>query len=222
MQHPGKGYRYLSVGRLGDNMKTDLKKKHKKLYKASAQTASVLNVPRLNCIMIDGAGGPDGSSEFPSAVEALYGTVYTVKFSLKKATGQEFQVMPLEGLWWMDGGKRFDPANKEGWRWTLFIVVPDFVYDKAVDAAKRAVEKKKGNKSAVRIRREFLEEGPAVQIMHVGPYSEEAPKLKLLEEFAKGKGFAFRGKHHEIYLSDPSRTAPEKLKTILRHPVERA
>jgi hypothetical protein len=192
--------------------KIDLKKDLKALYTASAKRAALVDVPKLKCLMIDGVGDPNNSPLFQGAMEALYGVAYTLKFGLKL----DYTVMPAEGLWWADGEPPFDMANKAAWKWTLLMVVPDLVTAAMVGEAK----KKKDVGRVAEVRLESFREGPAVQILHVGPYAEEGPTVARLHQFAAESGYTLAGKHHEIYFSDPRRSKPEKMRTILRQPVK--
>jgi hypothetical protein len=208
-----------SVG--GKAVKVDMKKDLKQYYQPSAKTVSLVEVPELKFLMLDGSGYPsDESTQFQQAIETLYGMAYTLKFMLK-SEGQkpDFTVMPLEGLWWMKGGKKFDQANKDEWLWTLMIAVPDFVEAADVKRAMKMLEQKKNPPALSKVEFRSVAEGQAVQIMHIGPYSQEGPTIEKLHAFARENGLKLRGKHHEIYMGDPRRTAPEKLKTVVRQPV---
>ena len=173
--------------------------------------------------MVDGAGDPNTSEEFQTATGALYAVAYTVKF-LAKDSGSDFGVMPLEGLWWTDPPEAFTMHDKSMWSWTLMILQPELVSTAMVDCAlASALDKGKINsETAAKVRLETLREGISAQVLHIGPYADEAPTIASLHEFVQTSGYRLRGKHHEIYLSDPRRIAPEKMKTILRHPVEKA
>ena len=173
----------------------------------------------MNFLMVDGSGDPNKSPEFQEAVEALYGVSYTLKFSVKKSGGPDYAVMPLEGLWWMDDPEGFDIEKKDQWKWTVMIAQPDFITSAMVEDAVRQVKSKKDSPSLSRMRFESYSEGAAVQIMHIGPYAEEGPTVARLHDFARANGYELAGKHHEVYLSDPRRCAPEKMKTIMRQPV---
>jgi hypothetical protein len=199
--------------------KTDLKKQLKEFYTASTKKPSFVDVPKLKYLMIDGSGDPNTNTEFSGAMNALYGVAYTLKFGPAKL---DFSVMLPEGLWWTKGDARFDMQDKASWQWTLMMVVPDVVSAAMVREAKKAVKEKKGLARVDDLRLESWREGPAVQIMHIGPYSQEAATIEKLHQFAAENGYALSGKHHEIYFSDPRRTKPEKLKTLLRQPVKRA
>ena len=171
--------------------------------------------------MVDGEGDPNNSTAFQQAVEALYSLSYTLKFSLKKSPrGLDYGVMPLEGLWWADDPRVFYDADKSKWKWTAMILQQDFIARPQVDAAFEEVRKKKNPAALNLVRLEKLEEGLSAQILHLGPFSAEGPVIQRMHDFIEASGKRLRGRHHEIYLSDPRRTAPEKLKTILRQPMQ--
>jgi hypothetical protein len=170
--------------------------------------------------MIDGEGDPNTSTAFHDAVEALYALSYTLKFSLKKSPSPlDYGVMPLEGLWWADDPRDFHKLDKSSWKWTAMILQPDFISPAQVMAAFDEVRRKKNPAALDRVRLEKLEEGPCAQILYLGPFSDEGPVIQRIHEFILAAGKQLRGKHHEIYLSDPRRTASAKLKTILRQPM---
>ncbi len=203
--------------------KVDYRKALKTLYSPSARNAAIVDVPRMNFLMIDGAGDPNGSKTFQEAVEALFTVSYILKFAVKKGpSGIDYAVMPLEGLWWMDGPGAFDPSRKDLWKWTAMIAQPEPVTEALFRAAAAQAGEKKELPALSRIRFEAFAEGGAVQILHVGPFAAEGPTIEALHRFAADNGFRLRGKHHEIYLSDMRRTAPAKLKTVVRQPVESA
>lgn len=200
--------------------KLDLKKSLKPLYTAPAKAPVRVDVPAMNFLMIDGTGDPNTAPAFAAAVEALYSVAYTLKFAIKKsATPLDYPVMPLEGLWWADDMRAFTANDRCAWRWTLMIMQPDIVDAARVADTIRQVAVKKPNPSLDLLRFERFAEGRAAQLMHVGPFSTEPPDIVRLHEFIAAEGLALRGKHHEIYLSDMRKTAPDKLKTILRQPV---
>lgn len=200
--------------------KLDLKRKWKHLYQPLAGAITAVTVPPLTYLMVDGEGDPNQAPAFAQAVEALYSLSYTLKFSLKKSpTPVDYGVMPLEGLWWADDPRAFYLTAKAKWKWTAMILQPDFISRAQVDAAFAEVRKKKNPAALSRVRLETLEEGPSVQTLYVGPFSEEAPTIQRMHDFIHASGKHLHGKHHEIYLSDPRRTAQEKLKTILRQPM---
>lgn len=200
--------------------KIDFKKQLKGLYSPSAKEPSIVDVPSMSFLILDGKGDPDGS-DFQDAVQALYGATFTIKFALKAAkVGPEYTVPPLEGLWWMAGDRPFDQQAREEWLWRAMIMQPPHITAAHLSGAVGTLSKKKPSPSLSKLRLEAFHEGLSVQIMHVGPYSEEGPTIERLHKFAEEKGYELRGKHHEIYMGDPRRAAPEKLKTILRHPIK--
>jgi len=199
-------------------VKFDFKKEYRSIYTTSAKEASLVEVPPLQYLMVNGYGDPNTNPDFPAGIEALYTASYTLKFMLKKEQGFDYVVPPLAGLWWMLMAD-FDPERRDDWRWTLMIPQPEQVTKELLAQAVAAALKKKALPRLEKLRLEVYNEGQAAQILHVGPYSEEAPTIERLHTFIRTKGYHFCGKHHEIYLSDPRRTAPEKLKTILRQPV---
>ncbi|MBU1651295.1 GyrI-like domain-containing protein [bacterium] len=202
--------------------KLDLKKTLKEFYNPSAKAVSVVDVPPWNYLMLDGKGYPGTSQEYADAMEALYGVAYTLKFMLK---GQpdipDWTVMPLEGLWWMDDMTKDFTANKDAWKWTSMILQPDFVTTEMIAEASAALKKKKDPVALPKLRFESFHEGLSVQIMHIGPYAEEDANIEKLNDHIEASGHVRHGLHHEIYLSDPRRTAPEKLKTVIRQPMRK-
>lgn len=208
--------------------KIDLRKELKQLYAPSAKKVELVDVPEFQFAMIDGAiepGSEPGLSPiFAEALQALYGISYTLKFMAKQRAADpiDYPVMALEALWWIEDG-RFDITVKDNWFWTAMILQPDFVTPSMFADGLAQVRKKRGDSPALaKLRLERWREGLAVQTMHVGPYSEEPATVAKMEAFAAANGYRMAGKHHEIYLGDPRKAAPEKLKTVLRHPVERA
>lgn len=208
----------------------DLRKEYKALYQPSAKRVEVLTVPSLQFAMIDGSiekGEEPGTSPgFAEAMQALYSVAYTVKFMFKKRELEpvEYPVMPLEGLWWVEDGN-FDFTVKDNWHFTLMIMHPDVVTSLAFAEGLEEVRHKRGDSPALhRLRLDTFDEGLCVQTMHVGTYATEPATLERMQAFMKEQGLRDRvgvgGKHHEIYLGDPRRAAPEKLKTVLRHPVD--
>ena len=205
--------------------KLDLRKQLKYLYAPSANKVEVVDVPRFQFAMVDGeieAGrGPEDSPAFQEALEALYGISYTLKFAskLRKQDPLDYTVMALEGLWWVEGGE-FDITRPEGWRWTLMIMQPDHITVEMYEDALRQLRQKKGERPGFsRLRFESFQEGLCMQTMHVGPYAEEPATIARMHAFAQENGYRLCGKHHEIYLGDPRRASPEKMKTVLRHPI---
>jgi hypothetical protein len=200
--------------------KLDLKKQWKHLYQPPAGEITVVNVPPLTYLMVDGEGDPNKSKAFEQAVEALYSLSYTLKFSLKKSPRAiDYGVMPLEGLWWADDPRVFMQTDKSAWKWTAMILQPEFISRRNVDAAFEEVRKKKNPAALERVRFETLDEGECVQTLYFGPFSEEGPTIQRMHDAIHAAGKKIHGKHHEIYLSDPRRTVPAKLRTILRQPM---
>jgi len=208
--------------------KLDFKKLYKDLFAAKVDKVTEVTVPKLPLLMIEGTGDPNGA-EFAEAVGALYSLSYTLKFWSKKhaapAGWREFGVAPLEGLWWVEGadaGPMSMNAPRDRWRWRAMIMQPEFITPELVDAVRAEAATKKPESAAAmaRVRLEYFEEGRSVQIMHVGPYADEMPNVMKLTDYMAEHGLASNGLHHEIYLGDPRRVAPDKLKTILRHPVK--
>jgi len=206
--------------------KIDLKKENKELYNPSAKEVSIIDVPEMNYLMIDGEGDPNTSKDYQDAIEALFSASFKMKFISAKEASQDYVVMPLEGLWWVENMEDFNIQDKSNWKWTAMIRQPDFVTGNMVEKALEEIDKKKNLPGLSRIRFENLHEGLSAQIMHPGPYSEEEPTVKKLHDFIEANGYEFNGtlpgeKHHEIYMNDVRRTKPEKLKTIIRQPVKR-
>jgi hypothetical protein len=200
--------------------KLDLKKNWKHLYQPSATAIAAVDVPPLTYLMVDGEGDPNTSPAFTHAIEALYSLSYTLKFSFKKSSQPvDYGVMPLEGLWWADDPGAFHRQDKSTWKWTAMILQPDFISSNQVEAAIHEVRRKKNPAALERVRLETLHEGAAAQILYTGPFSDEGPTIQRVHEFIHAAGKELRGKHHEIYLSDPRRTAAEKLRTIIRQPM---
>lgn len=199
--------------------KIDLKKELKKYFSAPSKEAVKIDVPEFNYFMVDGFGDPNNSPVFQEAVELLYGLSYTLKFIVKKENpDSDYSVMPLQGLWWADNMEHFLEGKKENWKWTLMILQPDFITTEQVNKARIEAEKKK-KVSFEKVRFQKYNEGLAAQIMHIGPYSEEHPTIEKLHKFIADSGCKRFGLHHEIYLGDPRRADPAKLKTIIRQPM---
>jgi hypothetical protein len=200
--------------------KTDLKKDLKQVYGQSPKAPSIVDVPPMNFMMIDGMGDPNMVSAFPEALQALNSASFTLKFAIKKARGIDYTVMPTEGLWWTERLEDFSIEDATNWLWTIMIVQPEFVTADEVKEAIAAAKAKKRLPALDLIRFDTYHEGRAAQILHVGAYGlAEKPTIDRLHSFIAEQGATIRGKHHEIYLSDPARTAPENLKTIIRYPV---
>jgi hypothetical protein len=213
-------------------MKTlDLKKAYKHLYQPSAKKVEIIQVPRLQFAMIDGAiekgEEPGTSPEFREAMMALYGLSYTLKFTskLRKKNPIDYPVMALEGLWWVEDG-HFDITIKDNWHYTVMMLQPEHISQEMFEEAREQVRKKRGDSPALsRAWLDHFEEGLCVQTMHIGPYATEPATIERMRAFAQENGYrdcvGSGGKHHEIYLGDPRKADPAKLKTVLRHPVEK-
>ena len=199
--------------------KLDLKKEYRHLYNPSSKECSIVDVPEMQFLMVDGAGDPNTSVAYTEAVEALYAMSYTLKF-ISKQESVDYTVMPLEGLWWTPNPAEFSMEDKSAWEWTALMVQPEHITTDLVTNAADEVRKKRDPAALDRVRLERYREGLAVQILYFGPYADEAPTIERLHRFAIDGGYQLRGKHHEIYLSDPRRTAPEKLRTVIRQPIE--
>jgi hypothetical protein len=200
--------------------KIDFKKRMADLYAPGGRVVTTVDVPEMNFVMIDGKGSPDAST-YQEAVEALYSISYTLKFMVKKTTGTDYGVMPLEGLWWADNMMDFAEHNKSNWQWTALIMQPEYVTDELFRAAIDKLKVTKNPPGLARARFQKFHEGICAQIMYMGPYSGEGPVIRRIHEFIHANAYVLRGKHHEIYLGDPRRTQPDKLKTILRQPMEK-
>ena len=192
-------------------------------YKAKHHQFRILDIPKRQCLMIDGHGDPNTSKEFQDAIQALYPVAYKLKFASKQQLGKDYVVMPLEGLWWAEDMATFTSArDKSQWDFTLMIMQPDWITREMFDAAIKKVSEKGPPANLAEVRFETLDEGKCVQTLHIGSFDDEAAVLKQMhEEFIPQQGLKLAKKHHEIYLSDFRKVAPEKLRTILRQPVEK-
>ncbi|AID31884.1 hypothetical protein ACVILI_005705 [Mesorhizobium sp. USDA 4775] len=201
--------------------KIDFKKIMKAFWQPPAGVFSLVDVPKLQFAMIDGKGDPNTSEEYRHAIEWLYSVSYPLKFMSKKELGKDYGVAPLEGLWWAEDMSSFLTGDKDLWSWTMMIMQPDWIPAEMFEAALEKARAKLGQPPES-LRLQSFHEGLAVQIMHIGPYSAEGPTiLRLHEEFLPANGLVENGKHHEIYLGDPRKAAPEKLKTVIRQPVKK-
>ncbi len=207
--------------------KLDLRKQHKDLYSPSAKTVSVIEVPELLFTVVDGViepgTGPSDSESFRQLMEAMYGVGYGLKFmsKLREDDPLDFTVMAIEGLWSLPAGE-FSVRAEEPWPYTLMMLQPGHITDEMFRAAVSQAAEKRPNPALAQMRLERWEEGLSIQIMHIGPYADEPRSIARMDAFAEEKGYRKRGRHHEIYLGDPRRAQPDKLKTILRQPVEPA
>jgi hypothetical protein len=212
-------------------MKTlDLKKELKAFYQPSAKKPEIIKIPRFQFAMVDGViekgHGPGDSPGFQEAVQALYGISYTLKFTFKKrkTNAIDYPVMALEGLLWLTAGEVFDINIKDNWSYTLMIMQPEIITLEIFEETREQVRRKKGDSPSLsKLRLESFEEGLCVQVMHIGPYATEPATVERMRAFAEENGYrdcvGHERKHHEIYLSDPRKADPLKLKTVLRHPV---
>ena len=201
--------------------KVDFKKTLKHLYNPPKKF-ELIDVPQMQFLMVDGHGDPNTAQAYKDAVEALFGVAYKIKFTSKKVLEKDYTVPPLEGLWWAEDMDTFVNRDKSAWDWTMMIMTPGWITAEIFAAAVDEVRQKKNPAVLDKVRLEKYHEGLCVQIMHIGSYDNEAPILaKMHNEFVPENGYAMIGKHHEIYLSDPRKVAPEKLKTVLRQSVKK-
>lgn len=201
--------------------KVDFKRELKHLYSPPARAFTIVDVPPIQFLMVDGHGDPNTSLEYAQALEALYAVAYKIKFRSKKDLEKDHVVPPLEGLWWADDMEAFNvQRDKSAWDWTMMIMQPDWITPAMFEAAVEQVRKAKNPPALPKLRLETCHEGLSVQILHIGSYDDEGPVLhRLHHEFIPEQGYEMRGKHHKVYLSDPRKVAPEKLRTVLRQPV---
>ena len=200
--------------------KLDLRRASPELYAPSAREFGVVEVPRFEFLAVDGSGDPNTSRDYADAVASLYALSYAAKSASKRMLARDYVVAPLEGLWLGDSPEPFVTGRRADWRWTMLIRQPDWLTAEVRGEARAAAAKKA---EVDGVREEALAEGLSVQILHIGGYDDEAPTIaRLHDEFLPQKGYVENGPHHEIYLSDPRRVAPEKLRTVLRQPVRTA
>lgn len=197
----------------------DLKKQYRDHY-SSPEKPVLVDVPPRPHLMIDGMGSPGVAQEYIDAVGALYPIAYGIRKAIKDATGDAYTVMPLQGLWWADNMDAFIAEDRDAWKWTLLICQPEVVDAALATAQIEEVTAKKKLASGHLVRFDHFGDGRAAQVMHRGPYSAEEPTIALLHDFIAESGLELTGKHHEIYLSDPRKVAPEKMRTIIRQPVK--
>jgi hypothetical protein len=196
-------------------------KKTQKFYYSPPKKFEIIEIPDRQYLMIDGIGEP-GGERYTNALEALYPAAYKIKFTSKVALERDYVVPPLEGLWWADDMNAFIRRDKSVWKWTMMIMVPDWITKEMYQTAVSIVGEAKNPISLNKLRLESYHEGLSVQILHLGSYEDETPVLAdLHNNFIPNNNLKERGHHHEVYLSDPRRVAPEKLKTVLRQPVDR-
>ncbi|USQ75571.1 GyrI-like domain-containing protein [Ornithinimicrobium cryptoxanthini] len=201
-------------------MKIDLKKDLKALYQPGSADFTEVEVPPRDYLALDGHGDPNTSPDYAAAVSALYASGYAVKSALRARSGEDFVVGPLEGLWTSSDPTSFADRRKGEWDWTMLIPLPDVVSAEDVAQGLAVAAGKKPELPVDQVRHVVLEEGDCLQIMHLGSFDDEGPVLaRLHHEVMPARGLTFNGPHHEIYLSDPRRVAPERMRTVLRQPV---
>jgi hypothetical protein len=197
----------------------DVKRELKELYAPKNTTWALIDVPEQQFLAIDGRGNPNTADTYASAVEAVYAVAYTIKFASKRDGGRDFVVAPLEGLWWSDNPANFTNRAKDTWQWTMLISQPDWITKDMVEDAKAAALTKKKLPAMANIRHHTLHEGLCAQALHIGSYDDEGPLIATLhDEYLPAQNLRESGLHHEVYLGDPRRTDPAKLKTVLRQP----
>jgi len=200
--------------------KIDYKKELRALYGGRVDEVVAVQVPAMNFLMIDGQGDPNTSADYAHAIQTLYPLAYAIKFLCKQGQIEDFGVMPLEGLWWAEDMREFATADKRNWLWTAMIMQPPVVTTELFERAVEQVAAKQRPRLLNRVRFERYDEGRAAQVLYVGPFSGEGPTIERLHAFIAEQGGRLETAkhHHEIYLSDPRRTEPSKLKTIIRQP----
>jgi len=195
------------------------------MYQPSTKAVQVVEVPRFQFVMIDGeielGHGPGDSPNFAQATQAMYGAAFTLKFAskLRKENPIDYPVMALEGLWWTESGA-YDITHPEGWKYRLLIMQPEHITQAMFEEARTQLRRKNPSAAIEELRLEEFAEGRCIQILHIGPYSDEMRTIGVMDAFAAEKGLRMHGKHHEIYLSDPRRAQAKNMKTVLRHPIE--
>ncbi len=205
--------------------KIDYKKDLKYLYKPSSKNITTVDVPGMNFLMIDGIGDPNKEKSFGESINTLFSISYTLKFMIKKGEieisdkpGPNYAVRPLECLWWADDMTDFVKMRKDKWKWILMVAQPEFINMEMITAAIEKAKKKKPLIHISKMHFNKFEEGKSAHILYIGPYDNEGPTIKIIHKYIVDQGGLLTGKHHEIYLSDMRRTAPEKLRTIIRQP----
>jgi hypothetical protein len=200
--------------------KIDFKQELKKLYQASVTHVAPVNVPSMDFLMVEGQGDPNTSQDYADAIEALFSVAYTLKSTIKKgALAMDYAVMPLECMWWAEDMDCFAAGERSVWKWTAMIMQPPFITTAMVYGAIAEVQKKKPLTALSRVHLNKFSEGKCAQILHIGPCTQEATTIKKVHQFIQAKT-ELRGKHHEIYLSDIRKAAPDKWKTIIRQPMQ--
>jgi hypothetical protein len=200
--------------------KSDLSKELQELYFPSDKHFVTVKVPKMNFLKVDGMGDPNTSKDYIEAIGGLYTVAYTMKFMFTKGSKERSHVvMPLEGLWYASA-QDFLKGNKGNWKWTAMLMQPEFVTSEIFEKARNEAKRKKNPPGLEKLRFEEFDEGLSAQILYLGPYADEGPTIQRLHEYIHAEGHDARGGHHEIYLSDPNRTAPQKLKTVIRQPMK--
>lgn len=200
--------------------KIDYKKEYKSLYSCTT-SPTIISVPKLKYLSIEGYGDPNNSSDYQDAVSTLFAISYKIMFLSKKEFNINYKVMPLEGLWWTEDMSKFSINDKSNWSWNSLIMQPNHISNELFNKALKEVSKKKKLNSISKVKLIYLNENISAQLLHIGPYSDEPANIQILHKFIRNNGGSFDGliqKHHEIYLSDFRKTDPSKLKTIIRQP----
>lgn len=201
--------------------KVDYRRELRHLYGGTRDRMVTVDVPAMNFLMIDGHGDPNTSPEYAEAIRTLYPLAYTIKFQCKQQQLEDFGVMPLEGIWWTEDMRDFRTDDKSNWLWTAMIMQPPVVTPELFESAREKAAAKVDAATLARVRFAGYDEGRAAQVLYLGPYADEGPTIERLHAFIAENGGTLGGAtkhHHEIYLSDARRTAPERLKTIIRQP----
>jgi hypothetical protein len=202
--------------------KFDGKKQYSEFYSMNKDGIRLVEVPDFNYLMLDGQGDPNTSPAFKQSIDTLFSLAYTLKFSLKKSLSAiDYGVMPLEGIWWMDDMSQFSLETKKDWKWSLMIMQPEFISAEQVLESTLILSKRKRLPYLPNVRFEKYSEGLCAQILHTGPFSYELVSIEKLHRFIAENGYSLTGKHREIYMNDFRKTAPERLKTIIRQPIEK-
>lgn len=196
----------------------DLKRTYREHYTATDRPMTV-DVPRRPYLMIDGEGDPNTSEAYQDAIAALYPIAYGLRRAIKEATDVAYTVMPLEGLWWVDDMSQFTIDDKSDWQWTAMICQPDEVTPQLAAEVLPLITANKQLVAGDAARVELFGDGLSAQVMHHGPYADEAPTIDGLHRFINTEGYSLSGKHHEIYLTNPRRSAPDRNRTIIRQPI---
>jgi len=199
----------------------DLRAANRALLNPKPGRVEVVTVPPTRYLMLDGRGDPVHSDDYHGSFAALYGLAYGLKFHYKKHEGIDYNMLAIEGLWWAEPAESFSMERRQDWIWTMMLSIPEFIPDELIQSMRQEIIRKKATPLMDRVYPQTLEEGECFQTMHIGPYAAEPPTIQFLHAEIHARGYTFRGKHHEIYLGDPRKSAPEKLKTILRQPVSR-